>query len=383
MRSGKTVWYYQCYDENGVRVCGHSTGQATKTAAREHCILLFRENKLLMKKAGRVPTFGEFAKGFWDYDTGEYVNYLKTRRPMSKQYTDHSKSMADSYLLEKFKNIPLDKITESMVDGWLVSLLATPVWRKSKNKKAGGEVKTLSPSSANTIYRVLRTMLNWAVKKHVLKFNPCSAVKELKQKDKDREILSPAEVRKLFGGLVAWDDSTACLMCKLAACTGMRIGEIIGLKGKFVFEGHIVIAGQYHDVYGYTDTKSHKPRTITTPALIGAELKALKAANGDEGFVFSKDMGKSAITRKALYASFNGALNALGLADEEIKRRGLTFHSWRHFFNTTLRLANVADSKVRSVIGHANRRETEHYTHFDTKEFAEIKQVQEKLLAGV
>jgi site-specific recombinase XerC len=55
-------------------------------------------------------------------------------------------------------------------------------------------------------------------------------------------------------------------------------------------------------------------------------------------------------------------------------------HSWRHFFNTTLQIANVALSKVQSVTGYKSDRMTEWYTHFDSKDFAEVRGVQEALL---
>ena len=43
-------------------------------------------------------------------------------------------------------------------------------------------------------------------------------------------------------------------------------------------------------------------------------------------------------------------------------------------------MANVALSKVQSVTGHKSDRMTEWYTHYDAKEFAEIRNVQETLL---
>jgi integrase len=55
-------------------------------------------------------------------------------------------------------------------------------------------------------------------------------------------------------------------------------------------------------------------------------------------------------------------------------------HSWRHFFNTMLLSANVADSKVMSLTGHASKKMKERYTHFDTTKFTEVIGVQEKLL---
>jgi hypothetical protein len=43
-------------------------------------------------------------------------------------------------------------------------------------------------------------------------------------------------------------------------------------------------------------------------------------------------------------------------------------------------MANVALSKVQSVTGHKSDRMTEWYTHYDAKEFSEVRNVQETLL---
>jgi hypothetical protein len=60
LRSGKVVFYYQCYDENGNRSSGLSTGQVTKTAARVYCMRLYREGNLFPHKR-HIPTFEEYA----------------------------------------------------------------------------------------------------------------------------------------------------------------------------------------------------------------------------------------------------------------------------------------------------------------------------------
>ena len=222
MRSGKSVWYYQCYDENGVRVCGHSTEQTTRTAAREYCIRLVREHKLVRERGiNKIPTFGEFAKGFWNFQTSEYLCYIKTRRPISQRYANMAEGQTNNYILETFRHIPLDKITENMVDSWLVSMPS----------------KGLRASTANVAFSTFKTMMNWAVKKRLIKFNPCNGVKNLKEQEKNREIITPFEVQKLFGSTEGiWSDTLYYRMCKLAACTGMRVAEVIGLRGKYVFE---------------------------------------------------------------------------------------------------------------------------------------------------
>jgi integrase len=57
MKSGKTVWDYQTYDEDGRRTVAHSTGEETKTAAVKKCNALMREGKLLPKAQTRIPNF--------------------------------------------------------------------------------------------------------------------------------------------------------------------------------------------------------------------------------------------------------------------------------------------------------------------------------------
>jgi hypothetical protein len=44
-------------------------------------------------------------------------------------------------------------------------------------------------------------------------------------------------------------------------------------------------------------------------------------------------------------------------------------------------MANVADSKLRRITGHKPIKMAEHYTHFNGREFSEVREVQNKLLA--
>ena len=51
-----------------------------------------------------------------------------------------------------------------------------------------------------------------------------------------------------------------------------------------------------------------------------------------------------------------------------------------HLLNTLLLMSDVAEKKVQSVTGHLTTEMTEHYTHFDTRQFTEIRNVQAGLL---
>jgi integrase len=82
-------------------------------------------------------------------------------------------------------------------------------------------------------------------------------------------ILTPEEVRALFPA--DWRevraDETLCVLNKLAACTGMRIGELPGLRGEYVFDGYVTVAWQYGK-YGYGGTKTHMERKIPVPGIL-------------------------------------------------------------------------------------------------------------------
>ena len=204
-------------------------------------------------------------------------------------------------------------------------------------------------------------------------------------KDRSREGQTVADVRWLLDPLDApgfWRDEMHCTLNMLAATTGMRIGEMQGLRGSCLRgESYLEVAGQYNAFHEYTDTKTHETRYVTIPAIVALGLARLRELNG-EGYLFSADGGTTPISRSQIYRRFQGALADSGIDREEQRRRNLTCHKWRHFFNTTLRMGNVADAKVRTLTGHKSEAMTELYTHFDPREFVEVRRIQENIVKG-
>ncbi|MDR2784837.1 MAG: site-specific integrase [Treponema sp.] len=376
LASGVVVFYYQCYDAGGRRLCGHSTGKTTKTEARKECIRLLQQGLLVPAKQ-KMPTFAEYAEGWWDFETCDYLKNQKGRKDITESYANNCKAMVKNQILPFFGNTLLDKITTEAVNGWLLG------FKERKVTSADGKEETRSYKNtyANTVFGTLWLMLNEAVNRNILKSNPAAPVKKLKNDRKHIEIITPAEVKQLFPvhWEAVWEGDHLCYAAnKLAACTGMRIGEILGLRGEYVFDDYIHVKAQY-DEYGYRPTKTKETRNIPLAPVIMGELRRLMERNG-RGFLFSLDEGATPVSRTLIYKKFHKALVKIGVSKAEIRRRGLSMHSWRHFFNTTLQMANVALSKVQSVTGHKSDRMTEWYTHYDAKEFSEVRNVQETLL---
>jgi hypothetical protein len=219
MRSGKAVWYYQCYDEKGKRQWAKSTGFSKKTEAVAHCMKLFRDGLLIPEQ--KTPTFAEFSNGWWDTETCRYLKWRDLHEPLSKSTIYVLRDNFNNHIKDYFAKYRLDEITDAVIENWLFSMSAE---------------KKLKASTINFSYRTLRTMLTEAVRLKLLVKNPCSNVKELKADIPEREILTVEEVRKMFphNWAAIWGSEVVCKAHKLAACTGLRIGELRGLRGEFV-----------------------------------------------------------------------------------------------------------------------------------------------------
>jgi integrase len=251
-----------------------------------------------------------------------------------------------------------------------------------ENWLTGFEGRGLSNGTANNAYKILSVMLEYALKQKVIKSNPCRLVEKLKHEGREIKILSPEEVKALFPARWSdvWDNFTCYVVSKVAACTGMRIGEILGLRSEFVCDGYLDVRWQYSQTAGYSDVKTHKPRGIPIHKNLEKDLRRLIGENG-EGFVFVTRPGDvKPIGRTTVIQSFYHALERTGIDGAEREERHLTFHSWRHFFNTYLLTENVTDTKVMEVTGHLTEKSKKTYTHFDTTKFSEVVEAQKNLL---
>jgi integrase len=362
--SGIVVFYYRTYTPDGRRTCGHSTGQTSKSAAREYCNKLLKDGRLLKAWLG-VPTFAAFSKGWWDYETCEYLRKRKKRREISLGYARQGEYVTRSHLVPAFGKLRLNEISPSAVESWMTRF----------------EDRGLSNNTANNAFKFLDTMLGEAVKQNLLEANPCNGIELLPENKKDIEILTVEEVKKLFppDWRSVWKNEYIYIVNKLAACSGMRISELLGLRGEFLFDGYFTVRGQFSPKDGYVDVKNHKPRNIPLPPAVENDLERLKGINGD-GYLFSEDGGGTPVSHKRVSLGLQNALVKTGIGLEAQKERKLTMHGWRHFFNSVLIMANVNDNKVMALTGHSSQQMKKRYTHLDATKFAEVVEVQENLL---
>ena len=356
-----TVFYYQCYDNNGKRMCGHSTGQRIKTAAKNYCMELYRAGKLIPEK--KPLCFAEFAAGWWDIKTCKYLQWRQMQNPLAPSTIDHYKTSLELHIKPFFGKLRLDAISPELVQNWIMRLAE----------------EGYNNSSINIQIAALKLMMKEALRLKQISSDPMEKIKKLTANNREVQILKIEEVQKLFcpDWNKIWDSYEIYIFNKLAACTGMRLSEIIGLQKTQVREDHIHVCMQYSNKYGLGPLKTKDSRNIPITKTLYDELLSLKLCTAND-FLFSEN--DKPIPRSKVYRETGAAFDRIGINKEERRERGLALHHWRHFLNTALLMANVSTLKVQKVTGHKSLSMTRHYTHFDSREFTEVLDFQNKLI---
>jgi integrase len=313
-----------------------------------------------------MTTFEAYAAEFWDWEKSEYLKDRRKRRKLTEGYADKNHKVTVHTLLPYYGKMRLEKITGEVIDKWLDEMITG----KYEN------------STINSYFGTLMTMMKWAAKKKYIMRDPFLDVQRLMNELKDKKIITQDEFKTMFvdDWKNVWDnDLLLCTANKIAALTAMRVSEIIGLKGECVFDDHIFVGTQYNKKHGDTPTKDKGKNNIPLAAELIRDLQKLKKINGD-GYLFSLTGGDKPVTIRHIYNGLRRALRKMGMTDEEIEKRGLNVHAWRHFCNTELLKGGIPVKKVQAITRHKSERLTERYTHFDPMEFVEVTKIQSELL---
>jgi len=357
----KTVYYYFVYDKTGRRR-KFSTGCTTKTQAMAYTLELYRTNSLIPEKKEAKPilTFGEYADGWWTPDC-EYVKAEKLRgRQLSKQYITTNRQLLNRYILPTFKSTALIDITPSRIETWQRYLI---------------EKKKLSPKYANNILSIFSVILDEARRQGHISKNPAREVRTLANHSKERGILSFDEARELLTNLSYWDNPLAYTASLLAACTGMRLGEIRALRPTDLRDGYIHVEHSV-DLYGaLKSTKTSDKRDLPIPGSLMETLKKLAKLSGKCDRIFS--VADVPMASKTIRFGLYRALARMGIEEAEREKRNITFHSWRHFLNSQLLSNGVNEIKTRKITGHSTAEMTNRYAHFLVNDFADVLKITE------
>lgn len=361
MKSGLRVYYYRSYDEQGRRTGGRSTGQTHKAEALKYVLDLIKAGRL---NAPHEQTFGTYATDWWVWGKCPYLTSQATRgKNLSRRYAEVQRGFLLNHVLPEFEKVKLSGIKPYHIEKWLMRL-----------KEEG-----LSSTSIGHCYGVLRLMLGEAKRLGMIATNPVQAVRPILLTQRERGILTLDEARELFNEnkfSEYWQTEMAFTCCYLSATTGAREGECLALRTEDIFDGYIRIEHSWDHKYGLKSTKTKQIREVPIPAKTARWLTRL-TMNRPTGFVFSVD-GSKPVYYKVITKELYEALGKMGISENERRLRNVSFHSWRHFYNSLLR-GRIADAKLRRLTGHLTPSMTERYTHFRREDFADVIQIQEEL----
>ena len=356
-------YYYRTYDKWGRRTVPKTTGKTNRDAAEAYCEMLLRQGRLV---GTPTMTFAVYAEPWWIWETCPYVRAKAMRDEqgdgLSPDYVIKNRNILKKWILPHFGRLRLDQITPDLIDEWMMNLV-TPT----------GDRKEVSYKYANNIFNVLSVMLNVAVKQRLIAYNPCSSAYRLKAKTKVRELFTGAELAELIKPETWGGVTQGYLANMLSASTGMRWGEIRALMREDYHHTYIHVRWSLTNKGVRVRVKNKEERLAPVPS----KMQALLDKHGCAPYLLSKQEGARPIPLSEGNDTLKAALAVIKVNDPA--SRGLTFHAWRHFFNTMMRSGGVPDAKVRAVTGHKTSAMMDHYTSFRSEDYADIIQVQEHL----
>jgi integrase len=193
-----------------------------------------------------------------------------------------------------------------------------------------------------------------------------------------RGILTPEEAREVLMKPGLWNNPTAFLANLLAACTGMRAGEIQALRAMDFTETSIIVEHSWVERYQKLKcTKTGIVREIPIHPMLRGVLLSGKLPTD---FIFTMEGRDRPIYRSCLLDNLRRALERSGISRQEQKERNICFHSWRHYLNTRMRVAGIPDVVTRQVTGHTTEEMTERYTHISADDAIGVLALQSALM---
>jgi integrase len=286
----------------------------------------------------KAYAFYQYTEKFFVY---EDCPYIKARLLHGKTYTkgwaQAQRNLLLSRIIPEFGNMDIREIFESKIDEWLLKL-----------KQDGTGTKTL-----NHLITVLRIIFGYALKSHDIEENPMTAIELFSVKSAEKGILSREELIRLFSDDAdrIWRSKMHLALNLTAAMTGMRLGEILALKYEMVQPYFITVAYSWSDTDQLKCPKTGKTRRIPISENLYRLLHSLNDGREASDFIFSH--GSKPIGHKSVYKQFYQALGNIGINHLHRKEKNITFHSYRHLFNTMLLESGLAPETIRLLTGHS------------------------------
>ena len=325
-------------------------------------------------------SFVDYCRDFWDWDNSAYIkmrNYIKPNS-IGLEYSNNMLINFNRHVAPNLpKGIKLQDLTTKHLDNIVKRLFA-------ENKLSSGTIQMVVIS--------FNQPLKEAIRQGIILVNPADRLMKITRTEEARGLLSYTECKEfskmakvlyLEGKIV----KSYYLALVTAVSTGMRSGEIRALNSENIVTSalvrddgivldKIVIKESIAPYSGIKCTKGKYEREICIPHNLGVML----IDNADsKGRVFPSKSG-GYISSPTLRIVFSQVLLAMGISEEEQKKRNLTFHSLRHSFATLSRDGNISQEDRMLVLGHKSEKVNNRYTHISDEQLERVSLVTSKIV---
>jgi len=328
---------------------------------------------LVFSKPSKL-TFYEYLESFYDWSKSEYVKRRNLLQPgsLSKDYIHIRNNMMNNHVLPKIDaKLLLSEVTLDDVERIQLSLV---------------EEKNVGYSTINVIMSAVGVALGEAQRRGLLDRTKTVAAEPLYVVHKQRGILTEDELVRFMAYAKEHSEKRIHLAILLSLLTGMRSGELRGLKRSALGKDSITVEHAYADHAGLKMPKGKRIRLVPCPSHLIEDLHALAESNPYEGghdLIFWSKRGGGFVSSHYFSSRFKEELIKSGVFTAgELKERNITFHSLRHMANTLLR-GHVDEHILRLTIGHSSRQLSDLYTHVSQRTLQTVALAQKRTILSL
>ncbi len=260
--------------------------------------------------------------------------FRSTRINLRPSTRARDESYFRNLILPTFKDAPLAKIQPVHVQQWVADL----------------DVAGYAPATTRKAYQLLSATFETAINSDLISRSPCRGIRLPKVEREEMRFLSPSEVEELADAI----NPRYRVLVLTAAYTGLRIGELLGLKMSRlnmlrrqlrVSEALSEVGGKL--ILGQPKSKTSR-RSVTMPSFLVDELAAHLSVNpSTDGWVFSSFEGgpirRTNFRRRQWLPAVRASVG-----------EPLRFHDLRHTHAAMLIAEGVHPKVLQHRLGHAS-----------------------------
>lgn len=293
----------------------------------------------------------EYLYKFWDFDTSSYVKEkLRQGQTIQRNYCDNMITRIRNYWTPHLENKLLGEIRRNDLKA---------IFDDEK-------VSKLAPKTINGILNAVTIALRWAFNNDIIHTNCFDGIIRCSQKSKKREVLTMEQVSAVFDA--EWENDAAKLANLLACYTGMRQGEIAGLRMEDIGVDRLYVRHSWNKYEGLKCCKNGEEREVPITPKLRDMLMAQAALNpyneGISEFVFFGLLPSQPTDPKNWLKYLRRVLANIGYSEPD----KICFHAWRHLWCS--RVSDLIHDKrvIMSISGHKSEMMLDHYAeHLETE----------------